>query len=58
MEIVLIISGWNLSLFGGLGNCFSDFVGFENKLENETIFGVAKNPEFLIGADRGGIWAL
>ena len=34
-----------LSFFGGLVSRCSDFLSLENKLENEAIFGVVKNPE-------------
>ena len=42
-----------------LGGFFSDFLGLENKLENETIFGENLISRSGSGeADRGGIWAL
>ena len=37
-----------VSFWGGLGSRFSIFFGFENRLGNETIFAVVKNPEFVI----------
>ena len=33
-----------LVFFGCLGSCFSDFLGLENKLENETIFSEKPDP--------------
>ena len=45
--------------FGCLGSRFSDFLGSENKLQNETVF--VKNRISRSGsgeASRGGIWAL
>ena len=34
-----------LLFFGSLGSCFSGFLGLENKLENQMIFGDETDPE-------------
>ena len=45
--------------FGCLGSRFSDFLGLENKLENEAIFSDITDPETWIWWGRSrGIWAL
>ena len=60
MEIVFSeIRGAFLSFVGSLGSRFSDFFSLENKLKNQTIFGVRTNLESGIWRGRSvGVWAL
>ena len=53
------ISGLLLILFGCLGGRCSDFLGFENKLENRTISHEIQNLKpWICGCRSMGIWAL